>query len=57
MKHRKRGRPPADIKTVQVAVRLPEKMVEYFKRNGGVSKEIKARLMQSMSVSWLEKSG
>jgi hypothetical protein len=44
---RKRGRPPAKVETVQVAVRLPREWVEQFRKEGGVTKAIQKRLFDS----------
>lgn len=44
----KRGRPPAKIETMQVAIRLPVAWVEQFRKSeGGVSKAIQERLWRS----------
>jgi uncharacterized protein YwbE len=44
---RKRGRPPAKVETVQVAIRLPREWVEQFRKEGGVTKTIQKRLLTS----------
>jgi hypothetical protein len=44
----KRGRPKAQIETMQVAIRLPRVWVEQFRKSeGGVSKAIQERLARS----------
>ena len=46
----KRGRPPAKIETMQVAIRLPVAWVEQFRKSeGGVSKAIQERLGRSFA--------
>jgi hypothetical protein len=52
---RKRGRPPSQFETEQVAVRLPSAWVTQFRKAaGGVSSQIRNRVAQSLALDALE---
>ena len=51
---RKKGRPPAPWETEQVAIRLPRPMVEQFRKQRGLSREIRERLGHSLAQDEIE---